>query len=737
MKGNTGVLSIIGHFISRLLKHSSTTNLRGNVPGMRAAAVRVGVSAALLLGLLSLPAFGQVADGFIGGMARDSASGKPVPQARIVAHNLARGTDRTAVTDADGMYKFTNLEPGRYDVAATKTGFETASTTIDVEGKHLVRVDLPLKDDADAAATTTEPDNQPATDREKKLQDEIDRLEARLAAMEIKDAAQPSAETKADGMSTSVTASLNPADVPSADAASAPQVGATTASASATAAAPGSAAAVPAAADPAPALPQGLQPPPASQGPDNVTPFAFGDFSWLNGSGRGTPAFDTSFFTPEIRFDTNYADSMNHPVDHTLGGSTETFRSGEVQIEQASFGGDFHWNNVRGRVLTMFGEFATTTPRNDASAGVGQWDLNDAYRYVSEAWGGYHFNVNHGLNVDAGIFVSYIGLFSYYNFDNWTYQPSYVSSNTPWFFNGVRIQWFPTNKLKIEPWFINGWQSYAKYNSRPGLGGQILWRPAEWISLVFNNYGMGTDTLNNPNVSRIHTDDSLEIRYFNRPDSPGLSKIAFSLTGDLGCQYGGGASCFKNTANALRSSFAGWMLYNRFWWDKDKHAITIGGGKMDNPSGYLTLLPPINGANAVSGSPYFTENFGQPFKMWDGTITYNYMPKTWLTWWAETGYRHSDEPYWTGHNGITPPGGNTGSPANYVCTNGATSAALPSASPTSPTGFTPSGSGFAADNTGGAVASSCTATYGAGWTSWMPDLVKDQWVVNAGVMVRF
>src|ERR1035438_8131020 len=87
---------------------------------------------------------------------------------------------------------------------------------------------------------------------------------------------------------------------------------------------------------------------------------------------------------------------------------------------------------------------------------------SDLYRYVSEAWGGYTFNVNHGLNIDAGIFVSYIGLFSYYNFDNWTYQPSFVSSNTPWFFNGLRIQWFPTNKLKIEPWIINGWQSYAK-----------------------------------------------------------------------------------------------------------------------------------------------------------------------------------------------------------------------------------------------------------------------------------
>src|ERR1700744_599991 len=115
--------------------------------------------------------------------------------------------------------------------------------------------------------------------------------------------------------------------------------------------------------------------------------------------------------------------------------------------------------------------FATTTPRNDATPARGQWDLSNAYKYVSEAWGCYHWDVQHGINLDAGIFVSYIGLFSYYNFDNWTYQPSFVSSNTPWFFNGVRVQWFPTSKLKIEPWIINGWQSYASANSRKGLGG--------------------------------------------------------------------------------------------------------------------------------------------------------------------------------------------------------------------------------------------------------------------------
>jgi hypothetical protein len=404
-------------------------------------------------------------------------------------------------------------------------------------------------------------------------------------------------------------------------------------------------------------------------------------------------------------------EDFNQPKDHTMGGATESFRSGEFQIEQISFGGDFHWQNVRGRVLTMNGLFAATTPRNDASAGVGQWDVRTAYRYVSEAYGGYHFNVNHGLNIDAGIFVSYIGLFSYYNFDNWTYQPSYVSSNTPWFFNGVRIQWFPTNKLKIEPWIINGWQSYNKYNGHLGLGGQILYRPKEWLSLVFNQYGYGEDNLGLPQVQRIHTDDSIEVRYYNHPEKPGkgISKMAFSLTGDLGCQYGEGFRC---TGGATKDSFAGWMLYNRAWFDKDRYALTIGGGRMNNPGRYLTLLPPINGADAVSGSPYFPENPGDPAHMWDSSINLQWMPRQYITWWIEGVYRHSDVPYWTGRGGITPPAGNTGSPQYYVCSSGASA--------------------------GTSNLAAAEATCGGGLSSvWFPDLRRGQATLSAGIMVKF
>jgi hypothetical protein len=471
-------------------------------------------------------------------------------------------------------------------------------------------------------------------------------------------------------------------------------------------------------------------------------PFSF-DNTWENNTPRtkDTP-LATKYFVPEVRVDTNFIESYNQPKDHTMGGSTESFRNGEVQLEQMSVGGDLRIDNVRARFLTMDGLFATTTPRNDGSAGVGQWNLNDAYKYFSEAWGGYHFNVNHGLNIDYGIFVSYIGLFSYYNFDNWTYQPSYVSSNTPWFFNGVRIQWFPTDKLKIEPWIINGWQSYAKYNGHPGLGGQIKWVPREWISFVFNNYGMGTDELGIPGRSRIHTDDSMEVRYYNKPENLGLDKLAFTLTGDLGCEYGGSSpatttSCWGDKNGHPKQSFAGWMLYNRAWFHKDLFAMTIGGGAMDNPGRYLTLLPPINGATAVSGSPYFVASPGTPYKAWDSTITFDYMPSQFITFRFETGYRYASVPYFSGRQGITPPGGNVGpvayngsvgTAASYICTNGTTSAV---------SAFSPSGNGFAADNVGNAIGSSCLSQYGSGWSGWSPDLRHNQWANTIAVMVKF
>lgn len=113
--------------------------------------------------------------------------------------------------------------------------------------------------------------------------------------------------------------------------------------------------------------------------------------------------------------------------------------------------------------------------------------------------------------------------------------------------------------------------------------------------------------------------------------------MAFSLTGDAGCESGGGVNCTTNKKDAAgniiayKQSFLGFMLYNHWWFKKDRYGFTLGGGKINNPGRYLVLLPPINGATATTGTPYFTENPGDPFKAWDISGTYDYMPSQYLT----------------------------------------------------------------------------------------------------------
>jgi Putative beta-barrel porin-2, OmpL-like. bbp2 len=413
---------------------------------------------------------------------------------------------------------------------------------------------------------------------------------------------------------------------------------------------------------------------------EKPAPFSFADFTWLNGNARTKEIpLDTKFFTPEIRADVDYIVDFNHPKDDTIGGSSEVFRANEFQVTQLGVGGDFHYDNVQARLMTQFGMYSATTPRNDASPAHGNWDLDTAYRYVSEAYGGYHLNVMDGINIQAGIFMSYVGLFSYYNFDNWAYQPSYVSSNTPWFFNGMRVQIFPNEHLKIEPWFVNGWQSYGRFNHRPGVGMQILWRPNDRWSILGNQYMLGADTLGVAGRIRYHTDDSIQYKYYDHPER-WLDKAAFSLTGDLGCEHGGdpvartAVSCDTNGVRVVdgikyiapKQAFLGFMVYNRLWFSKDRYGFTLGGGKINNPGRYLVLLPPINGATAVSGTPYFTENPGDPYKAWDTSATFDYMPSQYITFRWEYDHRAANVPYFTGRGGITPPGGNTGAPGSLV-----------------------------------------------------------------------
>jgi Putative beta-barrel porin-2, OmpL-like. bbp2 len=445
--------------------------------------------------------------------------------------------------------------------------------------------------------------------------------------------------------------------------------------------------------------------------PPYTEPFAFGDFSWLMGANRqkNPPPFGNSVFTPDITIDVNYTHSFNNPIDNTVVGSTALARNNEVQLSYLGIGGDFHWQNVRGRFMSQWGTRSTVVPRNDISSYKGQYDLQTIYRYISEAYAGYHWDKWHGINLDFGIFMSYIGLFSYNNFENWSYQPSYTSDNTPWFFNGMRLQTFPTDKLKLEFWLINGWQTYGKFNKMPGFGFSVYYRPKEYVDWVTNNY-FGKDDQDAPGRIRVHTDNSFLLRYYNQPKKKqGITRAAFSSTLDFGFEDGEGVSGFKGTAAKPLQQFFSGMVYNRLWFG-EKWAWTLGGGFMKNPGQYL-ILAPTGYADTLFQNQ---TGPGSNFNAWDASTTLDYMPNEYITWRLEYVHRYAKA---TAAPGTTPLNGYFAGPGGV----------------TSPDGYT-TGNGlpFTYTSSGASVAPPLSALGG-----WMPDLRNNENRIVLAVLVRF
>ena len=335
---------------------------------------------------------------------------------------------------------------------------------------------------------------------------------------------------------------------------------------------------------------------------------------------------------------------------------------------------------------------------------------------MSEANAGYHFDVAHGLNVDAGIFVSYIGLFSYYNFDNWTYQPSYVSSNTPWFFNGLRIQYFPTNTLKIEPWLINGWQSYGRYNKNLGFGGQILWQPTENVKWVFNNYGVGEDNLaysmpGGPpnsfrNANRVHTDDSLEYKFYDNKMN-GIVQSGLLLHIRCGMPVwgrSGRATVLERTQQEClcRLDDVQPLLV------RQRPIRADPWRRLDEQSG--PVLDPAAAHQRRDRCDRIAVFHGKSraARLSVGRDAQFPVHAQAVDHLVGAGFRHSSIPYFAGQGGVTPPLGNNGNPSQYVCNDGA-----------------------AAGTT--VTSTSCANDGGV----WYPDLRTRQAVLSGGVLVKF
>src|SRR5579871_4572516 len=286
-------------------------------------------------------------------------------------------------------------------------------------------------------------------------------------------------------------------------------------------------------------------------------PFGEFDFRWMNGS---NPQPDSLLVlgpvTGSLYVDTYYAWQFNQPVDHTIFPTTTAPRHNEISLNLAHLGIDVTGlDGPIGRLYVQYGSIVETIAGQDTTTNRGFFLTNRLLQNVQQAAVGWHFHALHGVNVEGGIFPSYVGLESYLPEENWAYTHAFVSDATPYYFFGLRGQLFLTRRFKLELWVVNGWQTFGQWHEGRAGGYLWNWRPREWLSVV-NALYLGQEAQGDPHALRTYSDSNVEVRYY-QGSGRFLRSMAISLVGDLG---------YEHRSDAPSGPMGGLTLSHRWEW---------------------------------------------------------------------------------------------------------------------------------------------------------------------------
>lgn len=413
---------------------------------------------------------------------------------------------------------------------------------------------------------------------------------------------------------------------------------------------------------PAPTPPAPPAPPAPPEPLDvRVPPFSRYDWSWLNANNyQPSSLLRVGPITVNFMVDAYYALSFAFPRDHTIFPTTVASRHNEVGINLAYLGVelvglDTPLGGPLGRFELQFGTTTEAIMGQDTSTQRGFYLSNRALDYVKQAAAGWHFHVLHGLNVELGLFPSYVGLDSYVPQENWNYTHPFMADFTPYYFSGLRVQLYPREDFKIELWVVNGWQTYGQWNEGRAGGYLLNGRPGSRVSLTHLAY-FGQEQPNNASSLRAYTDNSLQVLAYSDLTRRFFQRLAFSVALDVGYEHRGpnAGQVVMGTRTRPNGLLFGAALSARVEWTRWLMSTLRGDLYYDYSGAVVTGLP--------TGSPYTLPGNGNAENPWEFlaggfTATLDVRPSPWLLARLEYAHRAANQPYFTGPGGITGPGG--------------------------------------------------------------------------------
>jgi hypothetical protein len=405
----------------------------------------------------------------------------------------------------------------------------------------------------------------------------------------------------------------------------------------------------PASSAPAP-NPTADAPPPVNPGAPGVSkpldlrepPFDGEDFSWLNGSNRQPESLlKLGPVVLSLYVDAFYAWQFSEPVDHTIFPTTTAPRHNEFGFNLASMGIELPPNAIDsptggpvGQFSIQYGAITQTVGGQDTTVNRGFYLSSTALQAIRTASAGWHFHFLHGMNLEFGIFPSYVAMESYLPQENWNYTHPFVSDFTPYYFYGGRAQTYLTQRLKLELWIVNGWQTYGQWQEAKSGGYLLNWRPTERF-IVANVIYVGQTSPSDPGAIRYYTNNYAQLQYFKDPGGF-VTSSAVCLVADVGYQV---------RTLGPSGPMTGYSITHRTEF-RDGWAFTVRADLYYDQTRAVTPQLPI-------GSPYVMPDGTSPFLGGGFTGTLDYLPSPWLLWRLEYAHRMANVPFFSGHGGIT------------------------------------------------------------------------------------
>jgi hypothetical protein len=142
-------------------------------------------------------------------------------------------------------------------------------------------------------------------------------------------------------------------------------------------------------------------------------------------------------------------------------------RAGTFTLSNVALGASWDVQNVIGKVMLQFGPTADMDyafePRlvGGTAANASSADL---WRYLQQAQVGYRISAAHDLTLDAGIFLSPIGVEGLAVRDNWNFSRSNLFFGLPFYHTGARAT-LPVGRWTMTLGVWNGWNSVVDGNA--------------------------------------------------------------------------------------------------------------------------------------------------------------------------------------------------------------------------------------------------------------------------------